>query len=364
LKIISWNLKNLGNDRLARELSDPIAREPGGADTVLGMITKVVMGLYPYTAVADNAPVAAATNATVDLFVIIELRCTDGDRNTAAAGAGPVALQAIVNHMNIIAAPPAPGPLPAPTYASIPPLRVSETEAVGIIYKVAALAPQANVQARALQANLPAGNGAVAPGWLNIPEVEADGDAEMADADAHNKTKAPFLASFTTAGGHALHVVGIHASPQDDPATRYCRSLPQFPDLVGANRNRTIMMGDFNICPTDAGQPFVPIFAVQYTTRLHDGTKTSLKRRPASGPAAPMPPAMARYLSRAYDNVIHNAPLAPAQPSPDPAVYALDLPRSIISPDRSLGTWTAVLPKVFNDISDHLPMVYDSPSLA
>lgn len=364
MKILSWNLHNLVDTRLGHPLPLKVRNQAGAVD-VRALITNMALGSEPYQTVPTGGPVPTMTLTPVDLFVIIEVKCRDGDRGTEATmqtgGGGPRALQRIVDGLNTAAALAQPnGP---PTYALIPPLRVSRDEAVGIIYRPTSLTPVAGT-AEALQATLPGGAGPPAPGWLNIPVRAPAAGAAVVDG-AHNKTKAPFRVSFTTAGGQVLHVVGIHASPGDDPATRYCRALPQFDVLVSAARADTILMGDFNICPSDAGQPFGPMFALQYGTRLADGTKTSLTKTLGPGTRVPPPPLDSQYLSRAYDNVIHNTPAGPPPPpAAGPWVYVVDLVRSVTPANSTRGTWNSVVKGMMNkDVSDHLPVIYEAPTL-
>jgi hypothetical protein len=321
MKIISWNLKNIGATKLGNAMNPAVALA-GYGNTVGDFILNVVMANALWNGVNTAFP--------VDIFLIIELKCGGHNKSTVAAGTCTPTLTALVNAMNVVAA----GLAPALNYhyTAVAPLVVGYHECVGVIYNDQALTHNASVVLR--DNNLR---------YIN--------------------PRSPFLANFTVGGGPAqLNVVGIHAPPPGGAAAirfskpiGFCNRLPQIPTLMLAPPNQFVIGGDFNCEQANtwtvggyARHPFFnpSVFAppntdlVGYATNLPAGTLTSVRNKVDNSQVGP-----ARYLNGAYDNILYQTGAPPI------GEYAIDLIGNLVA-----GVGLVAKLNNYLRVSDHMPV--------
>lgn len=312
MKIVSWNLKNLGTTKLTNSFTNTF-QDTGLGNDVLSYIINVVMGSSIWANI--NPPVPA------DIFVIIELKCGGHQKGKSATGAAVPVLQGIVGAMNTVVAS-MPTLKPNYQYNFVLPLIVGRHETVGIIYNTKALT-------------------------LNNRGVLRDIDLRLINP------RTPFWANFTQkSNGTGLNVIGIHAPPPGGAATvkfrnpiNFARKVATVPDLVNPN---TMVMGDYNCAPNSTyinGNGTIGWAFNGYQTSIPDGTLTSVRRRVASSQTPP-----ANYLSGPYDNLLRNF----AGPLVQSVLDTIGNARNVnTNPPSSAGMLSMVLNN-YNRVSDHL----------
>jgi endonuclease/exonuclease/phosphatase family metal-dependent hydrolase len=311
MRIISWNLRNIGHAKLARRIAPVIAAANVG-NTVLDFIVKVVMGGEVWQPIASAAP--------ADIFVMIELRSGGMRTGAPVSGTAVPTLRAVIAAMNSVAP-------SSHQYDAIIPVLTGSRECVGIIYNKLALTPQ---RVGVLPDNL---NHALVP-------------------------RTPFAALFTVQANNApLLVVGIHAPPPRGVSARayenpirYCQKLATVPQIAATTN--AVVVGDFNCAPDSSfplnGAPVQPFTALpNYQTQMNNNSLTSV--RVAMDPTLPAP---ADYLYDYYDNILYQEPGTSAKPKQ----YVMDLiGNNPLFADQPLDVMAA-----YRQVSDHLPVVLEA----
>ena len=323
MKIISWNLKNIGAGKLANAMNPAVAAA-GYGNNVGEFIVNVVMANPLWNGV--NTALAA------DIFLIIELKCGGHNKSFPAVGTCTPCLTMLVNAMNAVAGP---GNLNY-QYASVPPLICGYHECVGVIYNHRRLTHNGSMVLRDNNMN-----------YIN--------------------PRSPFLANFTVGAGPVqLNIVGIHAPPPSGgaavryrPPIGYCTRLPTVPQLMGIGAPQEFVIGgDFNSEQANTWNVFGynrhPFFnfpvppapanmdLTNYATMLPAGTLTSVRNRVDNHQGGQL-----RYLNGAYDNLLFKAA------GPPLGEYAIDLIGNLAAPGIGL---VATLNNYLR-VSDHMPVV-------
>ena len=313
MKIISWNLRNIGINKLARPFTARF-QAYGLGNNVIDYMMKLVMGDPVWNNINDGKP--------ADIFVVIELKCGGQKKGEYPPGAPSPTLATIVTAMNNYAI--GAGITPSYNYLAVPPLIIGRHEAVGIIYNTVKLT-------------------------YNNSAVLRDINAKLINP------RTPFYAQFTSVGGNTpLHVIGLHAPPPKGgvnlkyrPPILFANKLATVPQLINPE---TMIMGDFNCAPNsvyNAGMGNVGWNIPNYATSIPNGTLTSVRNRLSN---IQQPPA--NYLSGPYDNLLRNFDNASIRQA------VLDT----IGNARNVGvnpigaTRLSMVLSNFNKVSDHLPI--------
>ena len=313
MKIISWNLRNIGINKLARPFTARF-QAYGLGNNVLDYMMKVVMGDPVWSNINNGYP--------VDIFVVIELKCGGLKKGEYPPGAPSPTLVTIMTAMNNYAN--GAGIAASYRYNAVPPLIVGRHEAVGIIYNTAALA--------------------------------LVGAAVLRDVNGKFiNPRTPFYTQFTpVAWNNPLHIIGLHAPPPQGganvryrPPILFARKVGTVPQLANPN---TMIMGDYNCAPNavyNAGMGNVGWNFPNYGTYIPDGTLTSVRTRLANTQQPP-----ANYLSGPYDNLLKNFN------GPNIQQQVLDTignaRNMAVNPIGS--TRLSLVLSNYNKVSDHLPI--------
>ncbi len=334
MRIIAWNLKNIGFGKLGNTFS-PAITAAGLGNNVGDYILKVVMG----QAVWNNILPAAFP----DIFVMVELKSGGSLKGAAANGTAIPCLAAMVANMNMVANAGLGGGInPNFQYQAVVPQVIGWHETVGVIY---------NHQA------------------LNLTNSGVLRD----NVNAVNfLPRAPFWAEFTYGGGaNTLNVVGIHAPPPGGGGVRYYRNPIRYANnLTRSNQldlanlmvpEDTFVMGDFNTDPTNTygAAPGIAFAMPGYATTLPAMTLTSMRRRIVAANPTPTD-----YLSDAFDNVMHAFPNgAPGggvvEMVPDLIQFARNM--NPVPPGPPVAMYPGNRVMLLNNywkVSDHLPVVF------
>src|SRR5689334_11971369 len=128
MKIVSWNLKNIGQSKLTNAFS-PTFNAFGLGNNVIDYITGLVMGATRWNAVAS-----LSTNPA-DIFVVIELKTGGNQKGKAISGTCLPTLNDITGRLNLIVSKKYPGnPDPPYQYDYVIPVIIGYHETVGIIF--------------------------------------------------------------------------------------------------------------------------------------------------------------------------------------------------------------------------------------
>lgn len=332
MKIITWNLMNLGPDRFNNvqkfKFGNTFLNYQLG-NNVLDYITGFVL----FTPRWQGLDIEI-TDSPADIFVVIELKTNAGGFGAATNSENTTdALNQLTNAMNIWIA--ANGDINQYQYQFLPTLITGNKETVGIIYNMRAVTP---VGAPSVYNNTHTHD------WI-LP-------------------RSPYGVEFTElANGETFHLVGIHAEPTGGGGDLhykgpidFCRELQY---TLPADAPPTFFVGDFNCHPGrfyKEGEgdpeiyPFVELYNKGFSSDIPDGTLSSLKQKYNQ----------AGYLNEAYDNAIMH---------PDPANPPVARVYDLIGKARNMGApgnppiAPANLKSVFNayrkNISDHLPVVLE-----
>lgn len=336
MKIVSWNLKNIGQSKLSNNFSVTFNAYGLGND-VLDYISGLVMGANRW-----NAIPGLSTNPA-DIFVMIELKTSGNQKGKAVGGTCLPTLNDVTARLNTLSNlrypnPNPPNPWTPPyVYSYIVPVIVGYHETVGIIYNTRTLQV---VSASAFRNN-------TNQNWIN--------------------PRTPYGALFKIlANNNTFQVIGIHAPPPKGapalkyrPPIDYCRQLTT---IQPAAMSSTYFMGDFNCNPASSytngnGQVLQPFTNLNgYKTFIANGTLSSVRTKIASGLTPP-----ANYLSDAYDNIIFNANLNQGNTG--------QLVVDMIGNARNMNANPIVVIPVnnpsavlnaYNKVSDHLPVVIEA----
>jgi len=327
MKIINWNLKNVGVTKLNKPLPAKI-QVAGLGDTVLEYVTKVVMGDPVWEGVISEDP--------VDVFVVIELICQQTyERGVPAVGSSIRTLELLKNTMNTICD--NRGIEGEYQYDYVEPLTIGDHkkgEAIGVIYNERVL-------------------------------TYTDSDVLTENGQRINP-RSPFLAQFDIIGtDQSLSIVGIHAPPMNgndatDPI-KYCNALANIAELRNMDGD-VLIMGDYNCNPTSTylnnnryigfNNPLI----VGFSTLLQPSpTLTSVRSYNHANEIEP-----ANYLSQAFDNIFHKIEDLDIANS---ETKRLDLIRYAYDDDNEEYLYddtfyrNTLVERFFTLISDHLPVV-------
>ncbi|MCB0429497.1 MAG: hypothetical protein H6585_02525 [Flavobacteriales bacterium] len=321
MKIVSWNLKNIGQTKLGNNFTATIANK-GLGNNVGDYINRVVMGNVAWTNILTANP--------ADIFIVIELKTGGHQKGKPVSGTCIPTITTITANMNNYVNGTA---LAANyTYNYVTPQVVGYHEAVGIIF---------NTQRLTF-----AGNG-----------VLRDNN------NLYINPRTPYGATFTINGtANQINVVGIHAPPPSGganirfkPPIDFARKVATVPQLATPN---SMVSGDYNCDPTSTytngfGNQVGWNFA-GYGTLLAPNTLSSVRNKVANGNPPP-----ANYLSDAYDNLLFNfaAPMGTTQLVADVIANARDMTQN---PPTALYPGNLVaLVNNYNKVSDHLPVVIE-----
>ncbi|HEX3466214.1 MAG TPA: hypothetical protein VHS78_19355 [Candidatus Elarobacter sp.] len=333
MRIVAWNLKNIGQTKLTNTFSSLLTLA-GLGNNVLDYIVKVVMGDENW------APYTGASPA--DVFLIIELKSGGKAKGTAATGTAIPTMAAIVKAMNDVAN--GPRKLSAAyQYASVPAQVIGYHECVGVIYNTKALT------------------------------LDASSPKVLKDADGFVLPRAPFYVKFTDTAGKPLLVAGIHAPPPGGGTYPFrlpvvfsnkLGGVPEINQKGAGTRAALYVGGDFNCDSTSTYKASVkkvtttiPGFQALtgtygYSTGIAAGTLSSMRSR--LGTASP--PTSTNYLSGAYDNILRaTSPTGVSQRILDLIANALDL--SV--PTTPEDMYPKRVQMLFNNywkVSDHMPV--------
>lgn len=229
MKIVSWNLKDIGTGKLAGTL--PWFNNRGLGVNVLDYITKVVAADPIWQHVTGANP--------ADVFVVVELVTGGTSKGSASTGSSLTSMTHFVNALNAAVA-----ANPAFHYSAVTPALVTgHNECVGVIYNDLRLAHAGAADMGVLR--LAANNRYLLPRtpyWVRFTEVAV-----------------PYT---------PLNIVAVHA-PTTTPGTNsyrdpinWCNSLDGVTRISQAGfaaPERTLLVGDFNCGPV-----------VSYTKRVRD----------------------------------------------------------------------------------------------
>ena len=323
MKIVAWNLLNVGQNKLTKPLN-PLAAGYGGY--IIDFIMNVVMG----------NPIWGGTNQSsipADIFIVIELKSGGHLKGNPVSGTGIPCMTTLLNAMNTIVAN-TPAYVGNYNYARTLGMITGRHESVGIIY--------------------------------NTVRLNYLGHDVVRDNNYHFVLpRTPYMAQFTLGpAGAQFNVVGIHAPPPSGAAAvrfknpiSFANKLPTCPDLmVGAPQNYFIG-GDFNCCPTDTwmtnGVALTPFnnpppapankTMTGYSTSLVNGTLTSVRKTLQNAQVGPL-----RYLSGAYDNVLYF-----------PVGNYLEYSPDLIGNMNAAGMGLLARLNNYRKVSDHLPVCTD-----
>lgn len=314
MKIISWNLRNIGINKLANGFTAAF-QAYGLGNNVLDYMMNVVMGTNVWNNI--NTPLPA------DIFVIIELKCGGHAKGYLPPGPASPTLQAITAAMNLVVAN-TPGYIGNYNYNFVTPLIVGKHEAIGVIFNTHAL-------------------NFVATGVLR------DNNLRLINPRTPN-----YVRFATVAGGNNLNVIGIHAPPPKGganvkyrPPIQFANKVATVPELAQPD---TLIMGDYNCSPNsvfNSGAGNIGWNFAGYVTSIPNGTLTSVRQKVAN---TQLPPA--NYLSGPYDNLLRNInPVGTTQVVLDTIGNARNITVNPIGP-----TNLNVVLRNYNKVSDHLPL--------
>jgi len=331
MKIVSWNLKNVGNNKLANTFN-PAITVAGLGNNVGDYIMNVVMSRPVWNNILSAA--------LPDVFVIVELKSGGSTKGVAANGTAIPTLATLVAGMNAVAnaglVPP--NTNPNYQYAAVLPLVIGYHETVGVIYNTRSL------------------------NYVNSGILRDNVN------NVNFLPRAPFWAEFTDDGGTTYDLVGLHAPPPGGappnfykPGIQYANVLTRSTQLDLANQmmpENTFVMGDFNCDPTYTyGNPAVGFAMAGYATSLAAVTLSSMRAAVVNGNPQP-----SNYLKDAYDNLMHAFPNgAPVGGVTERVPDLIGNARNVnVAPVQPMYPGNVVM--LLNNywvVSDHLPVIFE-----
>jgi len=338
MKIVGWNLLNIGNTKLGKAFT-PTFLGFGLGNNILDYICNVVMGEPTW----NNLGIAANTPA--DVFVIIELKTGGKLKGGAVSGTCIPTITNIRNALNQVAT--ANGITATHKYAFATPLITGNHEAVGVIYNKRVF--NANPVTETLRDNM---NNNINP-------------------------RTPFMVTLVkTANNEEVKIVGIHAPPvkggadvRYKPPIDFIKKMgfideldPAVP-IVGTD---FFIMGDFNCNPdsyyiSKQNNKRRKVFGFKalddwgYETNIPNGTLTSLRKAVNNNFAPP-----ANYMSEAYDNLFYkfaNHPMGITEQVLDLIAHARNM--NVVGTPAVYPASTVALLNNNNKVSDHFPFVIE-----
>ncbi|MBL8234520.1 MAG: hypothetical protein JNL98_38840 [Bryobacterales bacterium] len=279
LKIISWNLKNIGQSKLSNKI-DPMLAGAGLGNNALDYMMNVVMGDAIWQNINGTAP--------VDIFVVIELKSGGTAKGNAVSGTAIPTLNALSNAMNNVAN--ANNITAQYHYSYATPLITGRHECVGVIYNDTRLTPTAT------------------------------GVGRNSANNQFLRPRTPFWVTFSdSVTNGTFNLIGIHAPPPKgsrssgsfyvDPIN-FCVQMANVDQINGAGVANASLVGDFNCSPTSSYTKYPPpnytATAVQPFTGLTNfqgiitNQLTSVRKKVNNVLNPP-----ANYLADSYDNIIY-----------------------------------------------------------
>lgn len=333
MKIISWNLKNLGQTKLGNAFT-PTYSAYGLGGNVGTFITNLVTGSPVWNNIAN-----LSTNPA-DVFVVIELKTGGSNKGTAVGGTCIPTLTLLRNAMNQAVNARLGNNLNY-LYNFAIPLVCGRHETVGVIFNTRVL----NLVGFTVFRNLTNNN------WIN---PRTPGGAQLTDI----------------ASGNNFQVIGIHAPPPKGAANIKYRPPIQYSNLLQhttpTGLANTFFMGDFNCNPNSTyvlnahGGP-VNVGPFQnmpgFGTRLPTPTLSSVRTKITNN----FPPP-ASYLNDAYDNIWFNTAVPVGTPQIVPDMIGNARNMNVIGTPVVFGAnpaTSAAIVRAFNMVSDHLPVVIE-----
>jgi hypothetical protein len=337
MKIVSWNLRNIGQTKLTNTFGQTF-NAFGLGNNVVDYVAGLVMGTNRWNAVPN-----LSTNPA-DVFVVIELKSGGNQKGKAISGTCIPTLNDIKAKLNTMVGVRYPAnPNPPYIYDYVIPQVVGYHETVGILFNTQRL------QLTSAQAFRNNSN----QNWIN--------------------PRTPYGAMFTIKNSNpvqTLQVVGIHAPP---PSNKGGNAVKYRPPIDYSNVLRyinpvsltnTFIMGDFNCNPnsryTNGNNvqvaPFQGLLGANFRTFVPNGTLSSVRTKPAN--ANPVP---SNYLSDAFDNIIFYVPSFTAQNTNELVVDMIGQARDMSqqnTPNISTTNLVALV-NAYNVVSDHMPVVIE-----
>lgn len=335
MKVVSWNMKNVSLKKLSNKFSSTIGSY-GLGNCVGDYMLNLVMGSSAWSNIAN------LSGNPADIFVIIELKSGGNKKGMSVSGQCLPTLNNIVTNMNKRAK-----ALKVESnydYGYAPPLVNGYHETVGVIYNKKKFSVETFKVFRDESTNKYFGK--KAPAGVLLKKVG------------------------TTNG---FQVIGIHAPPPkgtsgDQQFREPIQFSNQLQTIAPAGMDDSFFMGDFNCNPantyvsgTGASAKTVTAFQGMLTgggkfkTDIPNGTLSSVRQTYMSNLDPP-----ASYLSGAYDNMIYNK----GNTTYEIVVDMIGNARNINAVGKpvmfgtSNPTSRAIL-NAFNQVSDHLPVVYE-----
>jgi hypothetical protein len=332
MKIVSWNLRNIGNTKLTNTFTQKYLGFGLGND-VADYVAGLVMGSNRWNAVPN------LTTNPADIFIVIELKTGGKKKGGAVSGTCIPTMNNLMARLTTMVGQRYPGnPNPPYQYQYVTPQIIGYHEAVGIIFNNASLQFNASAVLRNTQNN----------NWITPRSV--------------------FAAQFTVrANNTSFNVAGLHAPPPGGgganlkyrPPIDYSNVLHTTTAAAAAN---TFFMGDFNTDPTytytnGANQPVHPFTNLNgFRTFLTPVTLSSVRTNVNN---AFNPPA--NYLSDAYDNIVFNVPALQQATTRQIVVDMIGQSRNMngMNTPNVSGTNLKLLVNAYNTVSDHMPVVIE-----
>jgi hypothetical protein len=319
MKVMFWNLLNLGDTKLTKTFPPGILPPAGMGGSILDFIVKVNTGNVVWQNATSQVP--------VDVFIIVELKSGGSQKGNAGTGACLLALARLKAAMNAVA------PALTHKYKFVAPLIIGYHEVVGILYNKRVLTPGLSGSMRNSAANF-------------------------------LRPRTAFWSQFTViATGLPLNIIGIHG-PTSKPTTGDYKNAVVFTndlnDVAQINqgalnpKQATLIGGDFNVDPLNGYSvgngnkkkkigAFDDLVGSNYKITLANGTLTSLRNAMDNTKAPP-----ANYLSQPYDNIVFRLPGV----NPAPQVNRVNvIGQAPTFAGNPLATFNAA-----RKISDHLPI--------
>lgn len=325
MKIISWNLKNIGPAKLTRDFAASYSAFGLGGN-VLNYITKVVTGDPAWSNLESTKP--------ADIFVVVELKTGGKTKGDPGNSSCLVVLPTLVNALNSVVA--ARQDVSNDyLYRSVTPLVTGFHETIGIIYNSKSLT------------------------------LKSSGILPDLTTNAEFIPRVPFGAQFelVAQAGTSIYVAGIHSPPPEGNSRLKYRKPINYNRLLAnvayAGTTNAFFAGDFNCNPassymSDTGAAVFPFSNIPtFITRLPNGTLSSVRQKLNTAKPAP-----ASYLSDSFDNIICNyaLPATATEVVPDLIGNARNM-NAAGTPGVFAANQETVFTAYSKNVSDHLPII-------
>lgn len=331
MKIVIWNLKNIGETKLTNS-TNAIMAAKGFGSNVLDFMINLVMGNSIWSSVNPSLDPA-------DVFVVIELKCGGQAKDADASdGAAVNFLKTVVTAMNTVVSK-TPSLNGKYLYDAAPPKIIGHHETVGVIFNTKVLTYKSGKVLRDSKKNFLLPRAPYAAWFQHIPTAQN------------------------------LLITGLHAPPPGGGANRFkspicfATKLPSVPELMTLPSTTTVLIGgDYNCSPKDTWKskgvnltpfdnPSPPaakdLTLTNYRTLLPANTLSSVRAK-----FAPKQSGQSQYLNAYYDNILYKN-VTPTKETvtdligPVPGIVGTTAPTVGLVASRN-NYWT---------VSDHLPVV-------